>query len=396
MNLLKQDKEYILNLYNRLDIEIERGHGVYLYDKDGNKYLDMYSGISVNNLGHLGDELAQIIYEQAKKYTHLSNYFANEPSVNLAKLLVENTFASKVFFTNSGTEANEAAIKLVRKYGKNKSKTKNIILTAKNSFHGRTCGSLSLTARDRYKTDFLPLLPRVENFEYNNLESLKSLVNEDVCGLFIETIQGEGGIIKASNEFMKLIMQLSQEHDFLVVIDDIQAGIGRTGEFLSCDEYAVKPHIVTLAKSIGGGLPLGAMLVSSEVENILKPGDHGSTFGGNPVSCTAGEYIVRNIADKEFLASIKMKGNKIINAFKDMKSDYPDIIKDIRGSGLMIGIDVGKYAHDIKERAKKKNLLINITNDTVIRLLPSLKIEDNDINVFLNIIRNIMNEIKDH
>lgn len=394
MNLVEKDKQYVLNLYKRIDIEIDRGEGSYLYDVDGNKYLDMYSGISVNNLGHLNKTLSDIIAKQAKRFMHLSNYFACESTVNLAKILVENTFASKVFFSNSGTEANEAAIKLARKFGSKYSDSKNVILTASNSFHGRSCGSLTLTARDKYKNDFLPLLPRVKNFIYNDTNDLKALVNDDVCAVFLETVQGEGGIVEISQEFIDELMKLSKQYNFLVIIDDIQAGIGRTGDFLSFEKYGIKPHVTTLAKSLGGGLPLGAMLVSEEVEDVLKPGDHGSTFGGNPVACAAGEYVVSNIADSKFLNQVKRKGNIMISGLNELKTKYPLVIKDVRGRGLMIGVDAGQYAQSIKNTALELGLMLNVTNDTVIRILPSLNINTKEIEEFLEKFEMTINSIK--
>ncbi|MGL5314016.1 MAG: aspartate aminotransferase family protein [Peptostreptococcaceae bacterium] len=391
-NLYEDDKKYVLNTYNRLSLEIERGEGSYLYDVEGNKYLDMYSGIAVNNLGH-DKGIVEAIIEQVSKYTHLSNYFASEPVVNLAKLLVENTFASKVFFTNSGTESNEAAIKLCRKYGKSLDKDKYEILSAYNSFHGRTNGGLTLTGQEKYQKDFMPLMPGVGYFEYNNIESLKAKVNDKVCAVFLEVIQGEGGIVEASQEFMDELVRLSKEYKFLIVIDEIQTGMGRTGDLFAYEKYNFEPHIVTISKSLGGGIPLGAMLVCEELENVLKPGDHGSTFGGNPVSCAAGEYIMDKLVNTTLCNEVREKGNYIINKVRKLQEKYPEIIKDIRGRGLMIGIDVGEHANTIKQIAQNKKLLLNSTSNTIIRLLPSLCISKDEIEKFLNIFEEILIDI---
>ena len=324
------DKKYILNLYNRLNLEAERADGVYLYDKNNNKYLDMYSGISVNNLGY-DKEIANVIKNQVDKYIHLSNYFVSEPTVNLAKLLVDNSFASKVYFSNSGTEANEAAIKLCRKYGRKINDNKIEILSALNSFHGRTYGGLTLTGQEKYQNDFKPLLSGVNYFEFNNIESLRDKVSENTCAVFLEIIQGEGGIVEVSQEFMNELVKLSKMYNFLIVIDEIQTGIGRSGDLFAFEKYNITPDIVTLAKSIGGGLPLGAMLVNEKLEEVLKVGDHGSTFGGNPVACAAGEYVLNKIVNTDLLKEVKEKSNYLLNELENIKEEFPTLIKEIRG-----------------------------------------------------------------
>lgn len=383
------DKKYILNLYNRLNLEVERADGVYLYDKNNNKYLDMYSGISVNNLGY-DKEIANVIKNQVDKYIHLSNYFVSEPTVNLAKLLVDNSFASKVYFSNSGTEANEAAIKLCRKYGRKINDNKIEILSALNSFHGRTYGGLTLTGQEKYQNDFKPLLSGVNYFEFNNIESLRDKVSENTCAVFLEIIQGEGGIVEVSQEFMNELVKLSKMYNFLIVIDEIQTGIGRSGDLFAFEKYNITPDIVTLAKSIGGGLPLGAMLVNEKLEEVLKVGDHGSTFGGNPVACAAGEYVLDRIVNTDLLKEVKEKSNYLLNELENIKEEFPTLIKEIRGRGMIIGIDVGENAIAIRDCALDNRLLLNVTNKTIIRLLPSLCISNSEINEFLEKFREVL------
>lgn len=383
------DKKYILNLYNRLNLEVERADGVYLYDKNNNKYLDMYSGISVNNLGY-DKEIANVIKNQVDKYIHLSNYFVSEPTVNLAKLLVDNSFASKVYFSNSGTEANEAAIKLCRKYGRKINDNKIEILSALNSFHGRTYGGLTLTGQEKYQNDFKPLLSGVNYFEFNNIESLRDKVSENTCAVFLEIIQGEGGIVEVSQEFMNELVKLSKMYNFLIVIDEIQTGIGRSGDLFAFEKYNITPDIVTLAKSIGGGLPLGAMLVNEKLEEVLKVGDHGSTFGGNPVACAAGAYVLDKIVNTDLLKEVKEKSNYLLNELENIKEEFPTLIKEIRGRGMMIGIDVGENAIAIRDCALDNRLLLNVTNKTIIRLLPSLCISNSEINEFLEKFREVL------
>jgi len=279
LGFYENDQKYVMNTYNKTPIEIIDGEGVYVTDIQGHRYLDMFGGIAVNVLGHKNKKILDAVNCQASRYIHLSNYFASEPTVQLAKLLVENTFAEKVFFTNSGTEANEAAIKIGRKYGRSISPDKTKILSADNSFHGRTCGSLAITGQKKYQEPFEPLLPNVYNFEFNNIESFKQVVDDQVCAVFIEAIQGEGGIVEVEETFMQEVKALSIQHDFLLIVDEIQAGIGRTGKFLSYENYGVMPDIVTLAKALGGGFPIGAVLAGEKAAAVLKPGDHGTTFG---------------------------------------------------------------------------------------------------------------------
>ena len=389
-SIYENDKKYILNLYNRLPLEIKRAEGVYLYDKDDNRYLDMYSGISVNNLGH-EKEIANVIKNQVDKYIHLSNYFTSEPVVNLAKLLVDNSFASKVYFSNSGTEANEAAIKLCRKHGRELNENKFEILSAVNSFHGRTYGGLTLTGQEKYQNIFKPLLSGIDYFEFNNIESLRRKVNENTCAVFLEIIQGEGGVVEVTQEFVNELVKLSNIYNFLIVIDEIQTGIGRTGDLFAFEKYNLVPDIVTIAKSIGGGLPLGAMLVNKKLGEVMKIGDHGSTFGGNPVACAAGEYVLDKIVNTNLLNEVKKKGKYILKGLKDIQVEFPNVIKEVRGRGMMVGIDVGENAMIIRDIALNKKLLLNVTNKTIIRLLPSLCITISEIDEFLEKFKDVLN-----
>ncbi len=393
-HIINQDKKYILNLYKRININVKKAEGCYIYDNDDNKYLDMFGGIAVNSFGHNNKEIVKRITNQATKYIHLSNYFASEPVINLAKLLVENSFASKVFFSNSGTEANEAAIKLVRKYGKSFNDNKYEILTSTNSFHGRTCGGVSLTGQEKYKKDFKPLLPGIKHFNFNDIQDLKSKMNDNTCAVFLEIIQGEGGIKEVTKNFIDTLVDLSQKHNSLIVIDEIQSGLGRTGDLFAFEKYGITPDIVTLAKSLGGGIPIGAMLVNSKLENVFSPGNHGSTFGGNPLACCVGEYILTKITDKKFLNQIKENSKYMTDKLYVLKEKYPSIIKEIRGRGFMIGVDVGDYASTIKDKAFDQKLLINVTNTTVIRLLPPLIVTKEEIDNFLSIFDNILAQIK--
>lgn len=391
-NLLLKDNKYVLNLYNRIDLEIAYGKGSYLYDKEGNKYLDMFSGLSVNSFGHNNKDFIKIITDQITKYMHLSNYFVSQPTVELAESIINKTGFDKVFFSNSGTESIEGAIKFARKFGLNQNKKKYNILSSKNSFHGRTFGALSLTGQEKFHKDFEPILPGFDYFDFNDLKSLEEKCDDNVCAVFIEFIQGEGGIRIASDEFVNGLVGLSKKHNFLIIADEIQAGLGRTGSFLSFEHYNVQPDLVCIAKSLGGGLPLGAILVDKSLNDLLQPGDHGSTFGGNPVSCAAGNLVVDKLSDN-FLSKIKKKGEYLLQKLSYLQKKYPHIIKEVRGRGLMIGMECGKYANEIKEAALKQNLLLNVTNKTVIRLLPPLNIQVKDLDVFLNTFEELISKI---
>lgn len=389
--LYDQDKAYVLNLYNRLNINIVHGKGSYLYDDSGNSYLDMFSGIAVNNLGHGNQTVKAVMMAQMDRYFHLSNFFPSEPVVALAKLLVENSFASKVFFSNSGTEANEAAIKLSRKYGRSKSKDKVELLSFHGSFHGRTLGGMTLTGQEKYKENFKPLLPDVHHVLFNNTQDLTSKVSNRTCAFFIEMIQGEGGISEVTDEFMTELVRLSEKHDFLIIVDEIQTGLGRSGELFAYEKFTFKPHILTVAKSLGGGLPIGAMLVAPELESILQPGDHGSTFGGNPLACAAGTAVIEILTSEGFLDDVKSKSMYLIKRLNEIALAYPESIKEVRGRGLIIGIEMhGDDANNIKMKALPKGLLLNVTRGNVIRLLPPLTISHSEIDQFLEIFEDLL------
>ena len=392
--LLAQDKKYLLNVYNRMEIEIKKGEGSYLIDNDGNKYLDMFSGIAVNGLGQNQENIKDKIKEQLDDYIHLSNYFASRPVVELAHQLVDNTFADKIFFSNSGSEANEAALKLARLYAKNIAEDKTEFLAATDAFHGRTMGSLSLTGRIKYRNKFSPLVPEINHFNFNDGKDLKEKVSKKTAGVFIEIIQGEGGIHEISQDFVDTLLELSDKYNFLIIVDEIQSGMGRSGDFLALEKYDFEPDLVTMAKSLGGGLPLGALLVNKRLKDVFSYGDHGSTFGGNPLACAVGSEVVKTITDPDFQKSMGEKSKFLLTELEKLMKKYPEIINEIRGRGMMLGLETGEYGKLIKKKAKDKNLLLNLTDETVIRLLPPLNIKRDEIKEFLKIFREILAEIK--
>jgi len=366
-----------------MDLSVETATGSYLVDIHGNRFLDMVGGIAVNGLGYGHPEIKEAITLQLDKYIHLSNFFVSPPVVGLAKQLAENSFASKTFFTNSGTEAIEAAFKLVRKYGKSFDKNKVEVLSLYNSFHGRTFGGMTLTGQDKYKEPFSPVVPGVRHVTLNDLAGLHEAVSDNTCAIFVEMIQGESGIQVLSRAFVDAIDILSKKHNFCVVVDEIQTGLGRTGDLFAHEHYRFVPDIVTVGKSLGGGLPLGAMLVSQRLEDVLIKGDHGSTFGGNPVACAAGQVVLKTVTQGSFLDEIKAKGVYLIEGLERIRSAYPRIIMEVRGRGLMLGIEVGEYAQAIQSKARQNGILLNVTNGSVIRLLPPLTISLEELDSFL-------------
>ena len=393
MDLFELDQKYILNTYKRIPLEIVKARGSYLYDQKNNKYLDMFSGIAVTSLGHLHPKVIRAMKNQMKKNLHLSNYFVSKPLVELAEGLVKNSFASKVFFTNSGAEAIEASIKLARKYGKSIDKNKFKIVSLTESFHGRTMGGLSLTAQYKYQEPFLPLVPGITYVKRNDISELKSAMNDDVCAIFIEMIQGESGIQVLTEEFIDEIIKTAKAHQILIIADEIQTGLLRTGKLFAYEHTHLIPDVLTLAKSLGGGLPLGAMLVSQSLENVLRTGDHGTTFGGNPLAAASGLASFQILSSESMMVEVQEKSIWLFQELIQLQLRHP-IIKEIRGKGLMIGIEVGEYAERIKKDALAKNLLLNVTNQTVIRLLPPLNISYKDLKVFLNTLEKILIALK--
>jgi acetylornithine/N-succinyldiaminopimelate aminotransferase len=306
---------------------------------------------------------------------------------------VENTFADKVFFTNSGTESNEAAIKIARKYGRSKSISKTRILSANNSFHGRTCGGLSITGQPKYRENFEPLIPDISFFDFNDIESFDRVLDDDVCAVFIETIQGEGGIVEIGMDFINHVKSMSLKHDFLLIIDEIQSGVGRTGKMFAFENYGIVPDLVTVAKALGGGFPIGAVLASDRCSKVLIPGDHGTTFGANPVSCAVGCVVLKEVIDEVFLSEVVDKGNYIKKRLSELQIKYPDVIGQIRGQGLMLGVDVGEHATGIKDKAFENRLLLNITAGSIIRIVPALNITYDEINLFISKFEDIISSI---
>lgn len=385
-----------MHTYGRYPIAMKRGKGSWVWDTEGKKYLDFVTGIAVNNLGHCHPETVNAIKEQSKELMQVCNLFHLEKQVEFAKMLVENSFADKVFFCNSGTEANEGAIKLARKWGyKNGGKYK--IVHARDSFHGRTMGALSAT-NSKYQTGYKPLVPGFKSVAYNDIERLeKALQDEKVCAVLLEPIQGENGVIIPDSKYLKQVRRLCSKYKALLILDEIQVGIGRTGTLFCYEHSGIKPDIMTLAKALGGGLPCGAFLATDRVAKYFTPGVHGTTMGGNPLSMSAGLAAIKTIKRDRLLAHTVKMGDYFLKCLGGLKDEYPGLIRDVRGKGLILGVEFMNkdLAKRIVEIAIDKGLLTILTEQRVMRILPPLNVQKKEIDAALKIINESLKEAAD-
>ncbi len=374
MNIQEKDKEYVASTYGRFPVTLVSGKGSRVVDEDGKEYIDLGTGIAVNVFGVGDDGWINAVTAQLGKIQHTSNLFYSEPCADLAELLCTRTGMKKVFFSNSGAEANETAVKVARKYAaEHKGSEYNVIITLKNSFHGRTISMLAATGQDTFHKDFLPLTEGFVYAEANNIDSVKALVSENkVAAIMFETVQGEGGVLPLDRDFVSGLAELAEKEDILLIVDEVQTGNGRCGALYNYMNYSITPDIVTTAKGIGGGLPLGAAMLGDKVKDTLKPGDHGSTFGGNPVACAGAVSIISRI-DEALLQSVREKSEYIFNAFEGATG-----VKSVSGAGLMIGIETERDASEVLTSAREKGV-IAIKAKSKVRLLPPLNIEWDDL-----------------
>lgn len=396
--MLKEDeRKYILHTYNRKPKTtplLVKGKGTLVWDEEGKEYLDFVGGLAVNGLGHAFQPAIDAAWRQMQKIIHTSNLFYTEPQIRLARLLVENSAGDKVFFCNSGAEANEAAIKLARKYAKTHlSPEKYEIITAYNSFHGRTMATLTATGQDKFHKGFEPLLPGFLYAEFNNLDSFLARVSEYTCAIMVEPVQGEGGVHVASREFLQGLRQLCDEKGLLLIFDEVQSGMGRTGRLFAYECYGVAPDIFTLAKSLGGGLPIGAMLCTDRVAAGFAPGDHASTFGGNPVACAAAEAVLNAMLGEGFLEEVAEKGLYFKQELKRLQEKHPSLVREVRGLGLIVGMELAQKGRLAQEICLKKGLLVNCIGDTVLRFLPPLNVKKEEINRAVEILGEALAEL---
>ena len=381
---------YLVQNYNRKKLSFKIGKGSYLFTTDGVKYLDFVQGIAVNSLGHANPNLVKVINEQSKKLWHVSNAFIIPEGEILAKKIVEKTFASSVMFQNSGTEATEAAIKIARRYFYSKGKPeKNRIICIKNSFHGRTIAAIYASGSKKMTEGFGPKVQGFDHFNFGDHKTLKNLINKKTAAIMVETIMGEGGIKVIPDWCLKGLRQLCTKKKILLIMDEVQSGIGRTGDFFAFEKSKIKPDIVPIAKGIGGGFPIGAVLMTKKISSAMIPGSHGSTFGGNPLAMKIGSKVIDIISNKSVLYKVKKKSNYFHVELNKIKDQYPNLIKEVRGRGFLIGLQLFKDQSKFIDALMKNKLLTIKAADNVIRILPPLNVKKSEINVALKIIKKV-------
>ncbi len=386
---IQSDRDYILQTYVKPDFVVERGEGVYLIDTAGRRYLDFVAGIAVNALGYGDPEVTQAIAEQAAKLIHVSNLYHTAPAGELARMLVESSPAfDRAFFGNSGAEVIEGAIKFARRYARDKAgEGKSTIVAFDGSFHGRTMGAVAVTAREKYREPFMPVMPGVRFAEYNDIASLEAAMGDDVCAVLLEPVQGEGGLRTASDEFLRAARALCDRHGALLIFDEIQSGMGRTGTLWAHEPSGVRPDMMTVAKPLAGGLPIGAVLLSQAIADTIHVGDHGTTFGGNPLATAVGSVVFRRISDPAFLARVREVSSYLDESLQDLAADMPDTVLELRGRGLMRGLRVAGSAGAIREAAQGRGLLVATAGEDVLRLLPPLIIEPRHVDESIAVLR---------
>jgi len=381
--LIEQSSKYLCNTYNRYPVVFSKGKGCKLWDVEGKEYLDFVAGLAVCNLGHCHPNVVAAIQGQAERLIHVSNYYHNEPMIELARLLCENSFAEKVFFCNSGAEANEAAIKLARKYAKeNLGLEKFEIITMLKSFHGRTMATITATGQERFHKGFEPLLEGFKYVPYNDLEALRGAISERTCAIMMEPIQGEGGVNVPSKEYIQELRKLCNEQGILLIFDEVQTGIGRTGKLFAYEHFGIEPDVMTLAKGLANGVPIGAMLTKDKFASAFVPGTHASTFGGNPLATAAAVAVLRTIENENIIENCQMIGGYLVNRLKGLQKGF-DFIKDVRGMGLLIGMELSFDAGDIVKKCMERGILINYTNGNILRFIPPLIVTADEVDLLI-------------
>lgn len=371
---LANDRQYMLQNYGRPELVIEHGEGAYLYDTEGRRYLDFVAGIAVNALGYGDMMVQQVMAEQAGRLIHISNLVHNVPGAALAKRLVESAPGlDRAFFCNSGAEAVEASLKFARRYARKHFNTEKTTFIAFDSgFHGRTMGALAVTHKEAYRTPFMPVMPGVRHAEFNNLEALSAAMGDDVCAVIIEPIQGEGGLRSATPEFLQHARDLCDTYGALLILDEIQCGVGRTGTVWAYEQFGVQPDLITVAKPLAGGLPIGSVVMRQAVADAIQPGDHGTTFGGGPLVTAVADAVLARISDPHFLAHVRSVSNYLDESLQDLAAENPGRIRELRGRGLMRGIVLDGPAVAVKNAAQRHGLIVTTAGEDVLRLLPPL------------------------
>jgi len=370
--LMMLSEKYVANTYSRYPVLLVRGKGTRVWDLEGEEYLDFVSGLAVCNLGHCHPRVVKAIQDQAEKLIHISNFYYIEPQIQLASLLCKHSFADKVFFCNSGAEANEGAFKLARKFAKEKiGKDRYEIITMERSFHGRTLATLTATGQEKFHKGYEPLMPGFKYVPFNDVGAVKNAIDPKTCAVMVEPIQGEGGVNCPSEGYLKALRDICDEKRLLLIFDEVQVGMGRTGKLFAYEHEGVEPDMLTLAKSLAGGVPIGALLIKKGIADGFKPGDHASTFGGNPLASAAGVAALTAILEEGMLENCRKMGDYFISELEEIKKKFP-FVKEVRGKGLILGIELKIDGSSMVKEMLKRKILINCTMGNVLRFLPPL------------------------
>ncbi len=392
--LMTLSEEYIAHTYNRFPILPVRGKGTRIWDIEGREYIDFFSGLAVCNLGHCHPKVVRAIQAQAEKLIHVSNLYYIEPQIELASLLCKHSFADKVFFCNSGAEANEGALKLARKYAKEKiGEDRYEVITMERSFHGRTLATLTATGQTKYHKGYAPLMPGFKYVPFNNLKAVREAISPKTCAILLEPIQGEGGVNIPSEGYLQGLRQICDEKRILLILDEVQVGMGRTGKLFAYEHEHIEPDMLTLAKSLAGGVPIGALLIKEEIAKSFEPGDHASTFGGNFLATAAGVAALNAILDEGMLENCQKVGAYFLSRLEELKAKFP-IVQDVRGRGLILGLELKMEGAEIVKEMMRRGFLINCTMNHVLRFLPPLIITQEEVDQMIEALTEVFEKIQ--
>jgi predicted acetylornithine/succinylornithine family transaminase len=393
--LIEESNLYIMNTYKRFPVVLRKGRGMKVWGTDGKEYLDFVGGVAVNILGHCHPRVVIAIQKQAQRLLHVSNFYHIGPQIRLAKLLVQHTFADKVFFCNSGAEANEAAIKLARKYAKeNISPDCFEIIAAENSFHGRTLAALTATGQKKFQKGFEPLVPGFKHVPFNDIDALKEAITKETCAIMLEPIQAEGGVIVPHKDYLKEVRKICDEHSLLLILDEVQTGMGRTGKFFAHEHFGITPDIMAIAKGLGGGIPIGATLSTDRVASAFQPGTHATTFGGNPLVCAAAIATIETLLEDGFiLDQCNRMSGYFIEKLGNLRDKFPTLIENIRGLGLLLGMELTRECSAIVNECLEIGVLINYTAEKVLRFIPPLIVQKKDIDQLVHVLEKVLGKL---
>ena len=392
VSTIDQAEESIFPTYKRFPITLVRGQGCHLWDEGGKEYLDFVAGIAVCSLGHSSPILSKALYEQSQKLVHVSNLYYTQPQTELARALTENSFADRVFFCNSGAEANEAAIKLARRYSRERfGLNRHVIITMENSFHGRTMATLSATGQEKIRAGYDPLLEGFRYVPFNDLLSLESSLDTSVCAVMVEPIQGEGGVVMPDPDYLKKLSEICRERDILLILDEVQVGIGRTGKLFAYEHFGITPDIVTLAKALGNGLPIGAMLARDRLKDAFGAGSHATTFGGTPLMTAGALAVLRSILDDGWIENASLMGDYFKQRLMGLQQKYT-VVKDVRGLGLILGLELNVEGAPVVAACMQRGFLINCVQEKVLRFVPPLIIKKEEIDSLIDCLDAVFEE----